>query len=71
MKWLNPTRTSNFFGKTVKEILYDGEKITGVLATSNEDEEVSKQLQIQAKVTVGADGRNSIVAKKANFSTRT
>lgn len=54
------------FNTAVKDLMFEGEKVIGVIAQSNDDM-LPSQFKIKAAVTIGADGRNSIVAKKANF----
>ncbi len=59
---------SNFkllFSTTVREVLQNQGKITGVVA-----EQQGRRLEIPAKITVGADGRFSTMRKAAGFKTR-
>ena len=56
---------SNFeirFGVTVRDLLQDNGIVTGVIA-----EEKGEKFEIRSKVTVGADGRSSIVRKAGAF----
>jgi 2-polyprenyl-6-methoxyphenol hydroxylase-like FAD-dependent oxidoreductase len=51
------------FHTAVQHLLKDGERITGVVAQNDQGEEI----EIQAKVTVGADGRFSTIRHQAGF----
>lgn len=53
------------FSTTVREVIEEEGKITGVVAEAQ-----GKRLEISAKITVGADGRFSTVRKAAGFKTR-
>lgn len=53
---------SLWFGTRVENLIWEGEKCVGVLA--NKDEE---KIEIKSKVTVGADGRFSVVRKRGHF----
>ncbi|MEH7126537.1 FAD-dependent monooxygenase [Bacillus sp. JJ1773] len=63
------------FNTKVRDLLRDGEKITGVYAQSKYGEQINfsddfvfeGELNINARVTVGVDGRNSTIEKLANF----
>ena len=50
------------FGATVRSVIKEGEKIVGVIA-----EEKGKTFEIHSRVTVGADGRSSVVRKTGGF----
>jgi 2-polyprenyl-6-methoxyphenol hydroxylase-like FAD-dependent oxidoreductase len=54
---------SVLFHTTVKQIVRDGERVTGVIAAGGREEEC----RISAKITVGADGRFSAIRKLADF----
>lgn len=54
-----------FFLTTVRDVLQNEGNVTGVVT-----EQQGKRLEIQAKITVGADGRFSTVRKAAGFKTR-
>ncbi|MBX3190909.1 MAG: FAD-dependent oxidoreductase [Labilithrix sp.] len=49
----------------VTELLYEGERVAGVRARGPEGE-----LEVRALVTIGADGRRSIVRERADLSVR-
>ena len=51
-----------FFGVTARDVIREGEKIVGVIATRR-----AEQFEVRARVTVGADGRASAVRKTAEF----
>ncbi len=51
-----------FFGVTSRDVIREGEKIVGVMATRR-----AEQFEVRARVTVGADGRASAVRKTAEF----
>ena len=50
------------FGVTVRDLLYEQEKIIGVVAEQN-----GERVEIRSSVTVGADGRSSVVRKAGGF----
>lgn len=54
---------SVLFHTTVKQVVKDGERITGVIAAGGRGEEY----RISASITVGADGRFSAIRKLENF----
>lgn len=51
-----------FFQASSQELQYTGEQITGVTA-----EIAGEKVEIEAKITVGADGRNSTVSRLGKF----
>jgi 2-polyprenyl-6-methoxyphenol hydroxylase-like FAD-dependent oxidoreductase len=54
-------------GRTVHQLMYDGEVVCGAVARAPGGEE----LRLRAKLVIGADGRDSRVAKLAGVSTKT
>lgn len=54
-------------GHTVGELVYDGERVCGCSARDTH----GQTLQLRARLVVGADGRNSRVAKLARVDTKT
>ena len=50
------------FGVTVRDVIQEDGKIVGVTATRR-----AQQIEVRARVTVGADGRVSVVRKTAEF----
>jgi 2-polyprenyl-6-methoxyphenol hydroxylase-like FAD-dependent oxidoreductase len=55
-----------FLGYSVSELISDGETITGVKAASAD----GKALQLRGRLVVGADGRDSTIAKLAGVRTK-
>jgi menaquinone-9 beta-reductase len=55
-----------FLGYTVNDLISDGGTITGVKATSSNGE----ALRLEGRLIVGADGRDSTIAKLANVRTK-
>jgi len=53
------------FGAAVRELTRNGDKITGVAAQTH-----TEKLEVRAKITVGADGRFSMVRKSGDFKLR-
>lgn len=54
-----------YFSTMVRDVIAQNGKITGVAA-----EQHGERLEIAAKITVGADGRSSVVRKAADFKLR-
>lgn len=50
------------FGMTVRNVIEEGGKIVGVRATRR-----AQEIEVRCRVTVGADGRSSVVRKVAEF----
>lgn len=50
------------FGVTARDVIREGEKIVGVMATRR-----AEQFEVRARVTIGADGRASAIRKTAEF----
>lgn len=50
------------FGVTVRDVIQEDGKIVGVIGTRR-----AQQIEVRARVTVGADGRVSVVRKTAEF----
>ncbi len=51
-----------WFDTSAQELIKESERITGIVAN-----QAGKRVEIQAKITVGADGRSSVIHRAGNF----